>query len=518
MSKTIGEVLRDASDQWPQRPAVRILGEPGLSYAALEREACAFAATLQRDFPAADHVALLMPNSVRWLIALYGCAMAGKVAVLVNPRLTTSELTYQITQSQSTLVIANGDSGSQHYSELFASLDNMQYSHSVIWTGHDEAPGESVNWDNWVTYSLELDETKRADPSETAVIIYTSGTTSQPKGVELSHEAVVGNAARVGRRFNAGPDDRVFSAGPFFHSGGLTMHILLCAVFGACAYSMPAFDVEAIVEMVEREGITIYNGIETLFLRLAQAPGFSKQRLRSIRTGWATGTPAILDSIANDIGIPGVICVYGISEAAPNVLMSDWDDSPEHRLHTVGHPQSDTQCRVVDPGTGEDLPPGETGELLVKGPGVMNGYFNKPRETRETFSDGWLRTGDLVMVREDGYFCFAGRAKDIVRTGGENVSCAEVEDAIYAVSDAELAAVFGVADSVFGEIVVAAVTPRREKNKLGEAALIERLRQRLAGYKVPKRIIQVSSMPLTQSGKVQKAQLREQISGDEVIG
>jgi acyl-CoA synthetase (AMP-forming)/AMP-acid ligase II len=322
----------------------------------------------------------------------------------------------------------------------------------------------------------------------------------------LPHLSVVHNAELVAARFAATEDDRVFSAGPFFHSGGLTMHVVLAALCGATAYSTAVFDPTEVVRLVERERITIYNGIESLFLRLREAEEFDPARLASVRTGWATGTPAILSAIADDVGVAGVIGVYGITEAGPNVTMSPWDDTREHRLATMGRPQPDTEVVLIDPATGGPARRGEAGEIVIRGYGVMQGYYGKAEETAAALRDGWLHTGDLAVEREDGRFTFAGRIKDIVRVGGENVSCAEVENALYALGGVELAAVLAVDDATGGQIVVAAVKLVGGA-AFDEADLRERLRPLLAGYKIPRHIVHLNEMPMTESGKVQKNRL-----------
>ena len=177
----------------------------------------------------------------------------------------------------------------------------------------------------------------------------------------------------------------------------------------------------------------------------------------SVRTGWATGTPAILSTIADDVGIAGVVGVYGITEAGPNVTMSPWDDTREHRLATIGRPQLDTEIVLIDPASGNPAPQGQAGEIVIRGYGVMQGYYGKPEETAAALRDGWLHTGDLAVERDDGRFTFAGQIKDIVRAGGENVSCAEVENALYSLGGVELASVLAIDEASGSQIVVAAV-------------------------------------------------------------
>ena len=507
---TLAAVLRRAAERRPAQLAVHVDGEQPLTYRELWDQARRVAAALQARHPDTRHVGLLLPNSSRWLAALYGIAIAGRTAVLLNPRLTVDELTYQIDQSDSELLIC-GPHPRADLGLLLERLASDLPGVDLVWAEDDAATG-TAPWSNWLDVA-EPPAARSRVPAEqdTAVIIYTSGTTALPKGVMLSHASVVRNALLVGRRFKLHDGDSIFSAGPFFHSGGLTLHLLLAAVHGLPALSVPVFDADSVLDMVEGSGATIYNGIETLFLRLTDSPRFDRRRLRRVRTGWATGTPAILHTIADDVGVPGVVGCYGISEASPNVTMSPCDDTPEHRLETIGRPQPWTAVRAWDEERERPQPPGDVGELLVRGYGLMQGYYRKPAETAEALRDGWLHTGDLGLVRPDGYLEFHGRAKDIVRTGGENVSCAEVENAIYALGGVELVALVGVEDERYGQLPVAVVKPAAEGPGWTEETVIERLRESLAGYKLPRHVLFMDDLPLTESGKVRKGPLTESI-------
>lgn len=509
MRFTLAGVLRYAAARWPDRLAVYVDGETPVSYAELWHEAGQVAAALEARHPDARHVGIALANSSRWVSALYGAALAGRTAVLLNPRLTGSELRYQIGQSDTAVLIAGPVPGRARAPVLEAlpQPGTGQAGAEVVWATAG-APAGTVPWPEWVDVPPSAPRPDRqAGEHDTAVIIYTSGTTALPKGVMLAHDSVVRNAYIVGRNFGLDRTGGVFSAGPFFHSGGLTMHVVLAALAGVPVYSVPAFDPDSVLDFVEKTRPAIYNGIETLFLRLTDTPRFDRRRVASIRTGWATGTPAILRHIAGQVGIGGIIGVYGISEASPNVTISPWHDTPEHRLDTVGRPQPWTRVGIWDEARDDLAEPGATGELVVRGYGLMRGYYRMPEQTAEALRGGWLHTGDLARIRPDGYLEFVGRAKDIVRTGGENISCAEVENAIYALGGVELVAVLPVDDARYGQVPVAVVKPA------GTAAwsaddLLARLRDHLAGYKLPRHVFFVDELPLTDSGKVRKDRLR----------
>jgi fatty-acyl-CoA synthase len=502
---TLADALRRAAERRPQATALRIEGSRPVAYHELWTLARRVAAAIEAEAPSPRRVAILLPNSVEFVAVLYGAALAGAPAVLLNTRLTLPELRYQVEQSDARLVVAT-DLPRVDREALAAELGRLADPPRLVWVG-PTGPSGAQPWSGWLrppAPGLCL-----AAPEDDAVVIYTSGTTALPKGVVLRHGSVVRNAWYTGWCLGLHAGDRVFAAGPFCHSGGLTMHVVQCVLFGATCCSLPRFEPDLALDAVERWRCTIMNGIETLFLRLLDSPRFSAARLRSIRCGWATGSPAILRRIATEVGVGGVIGVYGISEASPNVTISHWQDTLQHRLGTIGRPQPWTRVRIVDPQTGREVPTGEVGELTVRGYQLMRCYYRKPEETAQALAGGWLHTGDLARRRPDGYLEFAGRQKDVVRVGGENVSCLEVEDALYALGGIALAAVVPAPDPVYGEVPVAVVQPVGEG--LDAERLLARLRERLASYKVPRGLLCVDSMPLTQSGKVQKRELRERL-------
>lgn len=510
MRFTLGDVLQTAATRWPDRCAIHVAGETPITYGQLWEQANRVAAALRTRHPEAAHVGIVGANSARWLACLYGATLAGRTAVLLNPRLTDSELGYQIEQSDCQMMLA-GPESRRGDSYVFNALASSNADVPVVWTGTAAHSG-AWPWDSWLDIAPERQTaTRRVGERDTAVIIYTSGTTAQPKGVMLAHGSVVRNAYIVGRNLGITSGDSVFAAGPFFHSGGLTMHVVMAAVFGVPAYSVPAFDPDGVLDFVEWSRPTLYNGIETLFLRLTDTPRFDRGRVASVRTGWATGTPAVLHTIANDMGMPGVVGMYGISEASPNVTLSPWHDTPEHRLDTIGRPQPWTQVGIWDPDRGMLTEPDVVGELTVRGYGVMQGYYRKPGETAEALRDGWLHTGDLARMRPDGYLEFAGRMKDIVRVGGENVSCAEVEDAVYGLGGIELAAVLAADDRRYGQVPVAVVKAADSVAPPPEEELISQLRATLSGHKLPRRVLVRDHLPLTETGKVHKGRLRADV-------
>lgn len=506
MRLTLADTVLNAGLKWGDHKALHIAGENPITYQDLLQRSFEYANKLIKDYAKTEHIGILLPNTTEWVCSFYGISLAGKTAVLLNPRLTIDELIYQIEQSDTEILFTGPIYGKDEKLLVNEIKDRLPHI-DIVWIGQSHVDNTSFV-DEWVSKGGGLiDESFLPNEDDTGVILYTSGTTSLPKGVMLAHKSIIKNAQVVGDNFELGINDKIFSAGPFFHSGGLTMHVVISALYGITAYSVSHFNPELILDFVEENQCTIYSGIETLFLRLLDSPEFSKERVSSIRTGWVTGSPSIIRKVATEMGIPGIIAIYGISEASPNVTISNWKAPEEYRYDTVGKAHPGVELKTWDPDRKTFLPENETGELLVRGYSVMKGYYKKPEETKRTLTNGWLHTGDYARIRPDGYVLFEGRLKDIVRIGGENVSCLEVENSIYKIKGVEIAAVLPIDDELYGQIPVAVI---KGKN-ISEEGVKGQLRNKLASYKIPRKVIFQEELPLTESGKVKKGPLREQV-------
>lgn len=515
MNLTFKDILSRSAQFYPDKVAFSITGDGDITYKDLYARSIKLALKLKEYKD--KNIGILLPNSVDWAVCLFAVALAGKCAVLLNIRLTPEELAYQIDQSD-TGILLTCKLYKKNPDDLVDTIEQeCKNCKAIVWFGDEPLPNGCTDVRQWQgSAAIDNGSLPAISPQDLAVIIYTSGTTSLPKGVMLSHYAVVLNALLVGQAFGMTVDDKVFSAGPFAHSGGLTMHVIMSVLYSATAYSVPNFNPELVVDTVYKEQCTIYNGIETLFLRLLDAPNFKKDKLKSIRTGWATGSPSILHRIADEVGMAGIIGVYGISEAAPNVLISHHTEPAAKRLDTIGKPHPLMQARVVIPGTDTDVADGKIGELILSGYSLMQGYYKMPEQTAKTLKNGWLYTGDLVRRRPDGYFEFAGRNKDIIRFGGENISALEVEDVMHSIDGVAIATLLPVPSDMYGEIAIAVVKPVTGL-QLSEKKIMGILKERLASYKVPKQIVLMTELPLTDSGKVQKKVLVKRLLEQHLI-
>ena len=426
-----------------------------------------------------DHIGILMGNDEKWLALFYGAALIGAVTVPVNTRFKAAEIEYCVKQSDCKVLF---------YVPTFMKQDFGLFIEDLTVEKVDVSRGLPSG-------KLEPVE---VSPDDVLLMQFTSGTTAYPKGVLLSHDMMLRDAWEAGRRVGIRPQDRYFNCRPFFHVAGSTLSALMALTAGATLVTLPAFDAGAALEMMEAERCTLVSGNDTIFQMLMGHEDFPKRRL-SLRGGWAAAGPQTMRRIIDVMGAKHICAAYGLSEASPNVVMSDWREAEELRVQGLPLPLPGVEVRIS-----------QEKEIQVRGWNVMKGYYRNPEATAKAFTaDGWLRTGDLGELTPDGRLRMVGRLKDVFRVGGENVAPAEVEEALLAHPAVETAQVVGVPDPRLGEVPCAYVTL---KNGVSEEELLSWCKTRLAGFRVPRYLRIVSdfeSIGMTASGKVQKAKLRE---------
>jgi fatty-acyl-CoA synthase len=350
-------------------------------------------------------------------------------------------------------------------------------------------------------------------PHDVVNIQYTSGTTGFPKGAMLTHRNLLMNAYYVGERLAMTEKDRLCIPVPFYHCFGCVMGTLMCVIYGTTMV-IPAevFDPLATLQAIQQERCTAVYGVPTMFLAELNHPRFGEFDLRSLRTGIMAGSPCpieLMRQVVEKMGCREITIAYGLTEASPVITQTRTSDSLEHRVGTVGQPLPGLEVRIVRPGTWEDVPVGQPGELVVRGHGVMKGYYNKPKETAEVLSpDGWLRTGDLATQTHDGYFRITGRIKDMIIRGGENIYPREIEEFLLQHPQILDVQVVGLPDEKYGEEVSAWIRLRPGAT-LTEEQVREFCRGRIAHYKIPRYVVFVEQYPTTVTGKIQKFKLRE---------
>ena len=471
--QTLGQVLEKRSGE------ALVTANARLTYKDLLANARQAAGAMQSlGVKHGDHVGILMGNDENWLALFYGAALIGAVTVPVNTRFKTAEIDFCLKQADCKLLF---------YAERFLNID---FGAMVRETGFRNAI--EVRDIPWRTHTPVA-----VSPDDILLIQFTSGTTAYPKGAMLTHDNMLRDAGAAGTRVGIRADDRYFNCRPFFHVAGTTLSALMALVAGACLVTLPTFEAGAALEMMERERCTLVSGNDTLFQMMMGHPDFPKRKLH-LRGGWAAAGPQTMRAIIDKLGAKAVCAAYGLSEASPNVVMSDWRDPEDLRVQGLAKPHDGVELRIVD------------GEIQVRGWNVMRGYYNNPEANAKVFTaDGWLRTGDLGELTADGRLRMVGRLKDVFRVGGENVAPAEVEEVLLAHPAVQTAQVIGVPDARLGEVACAYVTL---KGVAGEKELVEWCKTRMANFRVPRylKIVEnFESIGMTASGKVQKTKLRE---------
>ena len=482
MPRTLGEVLA------AQRPGAEALvtATARLTYAELLQRARGAAGGLHAlGLRKGERVALLMGNDEHWITLFYGAALLGAVSVPVNTRFKARELEYCLRQTECRALL---------YAPRF--LDNdyeamlREIRPSLPKLAHAVRAGE-LRAAPFVPSAVA--------PEDLLLLQFTSGTTAYPKAVMLTHDNMLRNAWAAGTRIGVQAADRYFNCRPLFHVGGSTLSGLACLVHGACLVTLPGFEPGAALEMMERERCTLTSGNDTIFQMLMGHADFPKRKL-ALRGGWAAAGPETMRRIIHAMGARYICAAYGLSEASPNVAMSDWRDPEELRVQGLATPLEGLQLRTVD------------GEIQVRGWSVMRGYWNDPEASARAFTeDGYLRTGDLGELHPGGRLRMVGRLKEVFRVGGENVAPAEVEEVLLGHPAVQSAQVVGVPDARLGEVPCAYVT-LMDGAHAGEEELLAWCRSRSANFRVPRylRIVEnFEAIGMTASGKVQKTKLRE---------
>ncbi|GAA4969932.1 linear/branched/unsaturated fatty acid:CoA ligase LbuL [Streptomyces hyderabadensis] len=469
---------------------------------------------LAKGLTRGDRVGIWAVNCPEWVLVQYATARIGVIMVNVNPAYRAHELEYVLQQSGITLLVASLAHKSSDYRAI---VDQVR--------GRCPALRETVyigdpSWDA-LTAAAAAVPRERADAlaaelscDDPVNIQYTSGTTGFPKGATLSHHNILNNGYWVGRTVGYTEQDRVCLPVPFYHCFGMVMGNLGATSHGACiVIPAPSFEPAATLEAVQLERCTSLYGVPTMFIAELNLPGFATYDLTSLRTGIMAGSPCpveVMKRVVAEMHMEQVSICYGMTETSPVSLQTRMDDDLEHRTGTVGRVLPHIEVKVVDPVTGVTLPRGGSGELRTRGYSVMLGYWEEPEKTAEAIDPGrWMHTGDLAVMREDGYVEIVGRIKDMIIRGGENIYPREVEEFLYAHPKIADVQVVGVPHERYGEEVLACVVPRDAADPLTLEELRAYCEGQLAHYKVPSRLQLLDSFPMTVSGKVRKVELRE---------
>jgi acyl-CoA synthetase (AMP-forming)/AMP-acid ligase II len=518
--RTLSQVLSDSAASFPDRPAILFEGRR-TTYRELDREVDRLARGLvELGVEKGDKVGLWMPNVPEWIVVYFAVERIGAIVVPMNTRYKTHEVRYILDDSEAKALFMVDTFVGIDYLEMLREVrkDLPRLEHMVV---QGEAPAGTHPFSEVLALG-ETSLTQRPGrrppavrPEDCAFILYTSGTTGNPKGAMLSHHNMGENARQVTEVLHTTEKDVFLLAVPFFHCFGCVMGILGAITWGAAIVPMPVFKAKEALDLVEREKVSILYGVPTMFvLELEEArrgkEDGSRYDVSSLRTGIMAGAPCpveVMRGTMEDLRC-NVAIAYGLTEASPVITMTRFEDSLERRVETVGRPLPGIEVKISDDGH-RPLPRGEMGELACRGYNVMLGYYRMPDKTAEVVDEeGWLYSGDLATMDDEGYIKIVGRKKDMLITGGFNVYPAEIEEYLFTHPKVQNVSVVGVPDAVMGEAGIAYIIPR-EGATIAPQEIVDFCAAEIANFKIPRYVEVVKELPMTQSGKVQKFRLRE---------
>lgn len=513
-SRTVPDLLDEIAERYPERDAL-VGGDQRYSWATLRTRVRELAKGLHAlGVRRGDTVAILMGNRAEWVIADLAILMLGGTMVAANTWATARELAYQLRHAACRVLITQSALRTRDYVQLLAEIREAgdALPEHVFCVGDTPPDGMRAFDELWAmggaVADAEIDAAQaRVAPEDVAYLLYTSGSTALPKGVPVQHYGLVENTWNIGERLGVTEQDRLWLAVSLFWGLGCENALLALMTHGGCIVLQESFDAGEALALIESERCTVFYGTPNMTLALQEHPDLGSRDISSMRKGATIGSPEQMLRLV-DLGVTDICQIYGLTETYANCSVNDARDPLERRITSVGRPLPGFDIAIVDGETGARLPAGEVGEIRVRGY-VATGYHKEPEKTAEVFdADGFFRTGDLGYIDADGYLYFRGRLKEMIKTGGINVSPAEVEDVLLAHEAVELAYVIGVPDARRDETVAAVIVPRGEADA---ETLRAHCRRTLAAYKVPQafRFVAQAELPLTTTGKLQKNRLAD---------
>jgi fatty-acyl-CoA synthase len=532
---TVGGLLDLVYERRPEDEAL-VYADRGLRYTYVQFrdvvEDCA-RALMALGIQKGDHVAVWGQNVPEWVTLQFATGKVGAVLVTINPAYKSHELEYVLEQSDVAALFLTEGVRDADFLQILKdavpelveagsgelSLEVLPFLKNVVLMGAEPPDGLPImGFGEFLGRAEGVSEEelhRRQDSLDAEDVInmqYTSGTTGFPKGVQLTHTNIVKNAFYIGECMKLGPEDRVCIPVPFFHCFGCVLGTLNTVTHEATMVPVEAFDAEKVLQAVDQERCTALLGVPTMFIAELEHPDFERYDTSSLRTGIMAGSPCpmeVMKKVVDVMGASEITIAYGQTESSPVITQTRSEDPLELRVSSVGRKLPDVEVRILGVEDDEDCGPGEQGELLTRGYHVMRGYYKMDEKTGEVLDDeGWLHTGDLAVMDEDGYVRITGRAKDMIIRGGENVYPREIEEFLYTHPEVSDVQVYGVPDEKYGEKVAAAVQQRQGSDVTPED-IKDYCRENIAYFKIPEYVDFVQEYPMTASGKIQKYKLRE---------
>ena len=534
---TIGACFNEMVQRQPDHEAlVSVHQGRRLTYLELQTQARQLAsALLGLGLVPGDRVAIWSHNNTEWVLMQLATAEVGLILVNINPAYRTSEVEYALNKVGCKLLVTMPRFKTSDYLGILRELapewahgepgrlesQQLPHLHTVVWI---DEPGQGADESGLMRFSDLLARGNAADlriaaaaaslkPTDPINIQFTSGTTGFPKGATLTHRNILNNGFFIGECMRLTPADRLCIPVPLYHCFGMVLGNLACLTHGSTiVYPNDGFDPLTVLQTVQDEQCTGLHGVPTMFIAELDHPRFKEFDLSTLRTGIMAGSPcptAVMQRVVDDMHLSEITIAYGMTETSPVSCQSSTDTPLDKRVSTVGQVQPHLEVKIVNPDSGEVVAPGQSGELCTRGYSVMHGYWDDPVKTAEAIdAEGWMHTGDLATMDEQGYVNIVGRIKDMVIRGGENVYPREIEEFLYRHPQVQDVQVVGVPDAKFGEELCAWIITKPGQD-LTEDEVREFCKGKIAHYKVPRYLKFVPEFPMTVTGKIQKFKIRE---------
>lgn len=536
INMTIGDFFDQIVKQNPDKEAlVSAHQNIRLTYRELQQKANQLAsAMINMGLQKGDRVGIWSHNNVEWVLMQLATAKAGIVLVNINPAYRTFELEYAINKVDCQVLVLMRHFKSSDYAKMMQEIApeaRHQDYHNlelirlpnlkrIVWIDcpkSDEQFGFMQKFSDWIAEGDANDprvaeRAKKLNPNNPINIQFTSGTTGTPKGATLTHRNILNNGYFIGEAMGLTADDRLCIPVPLYHCFGMVLgNLAILSHGGTIVYPNDGFDPITVLETVQAEKCTGLHGVPTMFIAELDHPDFDKYDLSSLRTGIMAGSSCpieVMRRVIDKMHMTEITIAYGMTETSPVSCQTNKHTPLEKQVSTVGLVQPNLEVKIIDPETGEILPIGETGELCTKGYSVMLGYWNDTNKTAEAVVDGWMHTGDLATMDEDGYVKIVGRSKDMVIRGGENIYPVEIENYLYRHPKIRDVQIVGVPDEKYGEVLAAWIIPKKGEN-VTEDEIKAFCKDNIAHYKIPTYYRFVEEFPMTVTGKIQKFKIVE---------